>query len=208
VTDAHATRPRLRTILAIGGMLIVIIAVVAFYKYRESWPRGEALCTALAPLILGQASPPERLNCDQLKPEATEQAQVARAILGNYIETRKNASRWSGIHWGFTFLAAALSALAGLLLKLESVLKDEKIKKDVASVLAVTAAILITISTSGDFGRKWQANRIAAAELEKLGYEFLGKNGENPREYFDAIAQILHKRHLGIVGSMDQVQSE
>jgi hypothetical protein len=59
--------------------------------------------------------------------------------------------------------------------KLESILRNEAIKKDVAA--AVAAAILITISTSGDFQRKWQANRTAAAELERIGYDFLEKSG-------------------------------
>jgi len=71
-------------------------------------------------------------------------------------------------------------------------------------LFSVTAAVLITISTSGDFQRKWQANRIAAAELERTGYELLEKDAADPRAYFSSIAQILHNRHVAIVGSMEQ----
>jgi hypothetical protein len=52
-------------------------------------------------------------------------------------------------------------------LKLETLLGNEALKKDCAALLSVAAALLVTLSTSGDFQRKWQANRIAAAEAGK-----------------------------------------
>jgi hypothetical protein len=145
--------------------IIITIAVVGtWWKLAEfgSATRGEALAEALQAVI---------------EKKDTEESLVASAILTNYQETRTNAARWSGVYWGSTFIAAALSALAGLVLKLESILRNEAIKKDVAAAFAVAAAILITISTSGDFQRKWQANRTAAAELERIGYDFLEKSG-------------------------------
>ncbi len=105
---------------------------------------------------------------------------MARVIWDNYREARANASRWSGVYWGLTFAAAVLSALAALVLKLETFVKSEGTKKDLAALLSVAAALMITISTSGDFQRKWQANRIAAAELERTGYEFLEKEWRRP----------------------------
>ena len=63
---------------------------------------------------------------------------------------------------------------------------------------------MITISTSGDFQRKWQANRIAAAELERTGYEFLEKDGAEARSYLAAVGPILLRRHLAIVGGSEQ----
>jgi hypothetical protein len=135
--------------------------------------------------------------------EITEQSIAATAIRTNYLEIRGNASRWSGIYWGCTFAAALFSALAGLILKLESLPIEEKPRKDISATLAVTAAILITISTSGDFQRKWQANRIAAAELERAGYTFLAAGGETPRSVHATIGKILHRRHMAIVGSTE-----
>lgn len=171
-------------LLAVG-----VAGVWWFVQDREAWPRGEALGAALRPIVEGKDS---------------EQALVARAIWENYLETRSNASRWSGVYWGLTFVAAALSALAALVLKLETLIKNEGAKKDVAAMLSVTAALLITISTSGDFQRKWQANRIAAAELERTGYEFLEKDGADARSYLAAVGQSLLRRHTAIVGSSDQ----
>ncbi len=174
---------------------IVLIAALAtavswwVLENRNTWPRGQALADALTPVTL---------ETD------TDRALVAQTILTNYREVRANAKRWSGIYWGCTFVAALFSALAGLVLKLESLPLGEKAKKDIAAVLAVSAAILVTISTSGDFQRKWQANRIAAAELEQAGYSFLADPAGAPRPYLNVVARILHQRHLAIVGLTEE----
>lgn len=189
MSSSGSSRSRVRALLAIVVVSALGILVWWLFEYRDNWPRGEALGFALRPLIGKQN---------------TDQSLVARAIWDNYLETRSNASRWSGIYWGFTFLAAALSALAGLILKLEAFVTNEGMKKDIAALFSIAAALLITISTSGDFQRKWQANRIAAAELERIGYELLAKNTADPRTYLSSVAQILHNRHVAIVGSMEQ----
>lgn len=190
MSNLEYSRSRVQALLAVVIIFALGISVWWwFFEYRPSWPRGEALRDALEFLI-------DKKN--------TDQSLVASAIWDNYLETRTNASRWSGIYWGFTFLAAALSALAGLILKFEAFVKNEGVKKDIAALFSVAAALLITISTSGDFQRKWQANRIAAAELERIGYELLENSAADPRTYFASIAQILHNRHVAIVGSMEQ----
>jgi len=177
--------------LVVAGLVLCVLLAGTwwFLADRDTWPRGEALQVALRPLV-------DKQNSDQ--------SLVAQAILNNYLETRANASRWSGIYWGCTFVAAALSALAALILKLETVIQNEGAKKDLAALFAVVAALLITISTSGDFQRKWQANRIAAAELEKTGYDFLEKDTVEARSYLASVGQILLKRHMAIVGSTEQ----
>ena len=178
-----------RTATAVLAFGVLVAGVWWFFHYRSTWPRGEALCTALAPLIGGT-------NADA--------SLTASAILDNYIETRTNASRWSGIYWGFSFGVVVLSVLAALILKLESFLKNEGVKKDIAAMLSVCAALLVTVSTSGDFHRKWQANRIAAAELERLGYQFLVQPDARPRAYLSSVATILHTRHVSIVGMSER----
>jgi hypothetical protein len=175
--------------------IVIVLALVGAWRPLAEVgdaTRGEALATALEPVI---------------EQENTDESLVARAILTNYQETRMNAARWSGIYWGSSFAAAALRGLAGLVLKLESILKNEAVKKDVAAAFAVTAAVLITISTSGDFQRKWQANRTAAAELERLGYDFLAMRGASPRSYLAAVGKILMTRHSAILGSTDPART-
>jgi len=120
VSSSESSRSRVRPLIAVVVIFALGIAVWWFFEYRDTWPRGEALGVALRPLI-------DKQN--------TDQSLVARAILDNYLETRSNASRWSGIYWGFTFLAATLSALAGLILKFETIIKNDGVKKDIAGVV-------------------------------------------------------------------------
>lgn len=135
---------------------------------------------------------------------ATDQrAIVASTLVKDYLEDRSNAADWSMVYWGCAFVAAAFSAMAALILKFESFLHDEKIKKDVASTLAVVSAILVTLSSSGRFSDKWQANRLAAAELESVGYAFLKTDGENPQQYYEQMKRIQYARQLAIIGRHD-----
>ncbi len=190
MSDSPASSsPALRVLIAALVFGALVAAGWWLLEEKDTWPRGEALTTALRPLIEKQSN---------------DQSLVARIILDSYLETRSNASRWSGVYWGCVFAAAALSALAALVLKFETVFKSEGVKKDMAATLSVCAALLITISMSGDFQRKWQANRIAAAELERTGYEFLEKDGANPRSFLAPVAQTLLRRQMAIVGGTEQ----
>ena len=175
----------LRVLVVVGVVVALIGGTWWFFEYRNSWPRGEALGVAMQSVISG----PQQ-----------DQSLVARVILENYRETRTNASRWSGIYWGFTFFAAIFSALAALVLKVETIIRNEGAKKDIAALLSVAAALLVTVSTSGDFQRKWQANRVAAAELERTGYSFLENNAAEPRTYLASVGDILLRRSLAIAG--------
>lgn len=189
MTDSNTRESRAPAVIGLIALVILGAGAWWFFEDRSGWPRGEALDTALKSLI-------DRQNADQ--------SLVARVILDSYAEARANASRWSGVYWGFTFAAAVFSALAGLILKFETILKSESLKKDVAAILSVSAAIMITVSTSGDFQRKWQANRVAAAELERAGYELLQHDGADARSYLETVGRILLKRHLSIVGNSEE----
>ena len=183
-TDSQPSRKYAPLLVGVG--LVFLIAIFWFFLNREFWPRGEALHEALHSFAVGKDA---------------DQATVAQAIWANYLEARTNASWWSAIFFGFTFGAAGMSALAGLILKFESLVSNESQKKDIAAALSVLAAVLVTISSSGDFQRKWQANRVAAAELERAGYQMLEDNGANPRRHFADMGKILLDRHMSIVGT-------
>lgn len=190
MTDIARVWTPLRIVLALTSVVVVIGIALWILDFRDSGVRGEALGVALQSVI----------EDDSQK----EQSLVARIILTNYFDTRANAARWSGIYWGCTFLAAIFSALAALVLKIETLIKNEGAKKDLAALLAVTAALLVTISTSGDFQRKWQANRVAAGELERTGYLFLENNGVAPRTYLAAVGDTLLRRQLAIAGGSEK----
>jgi hypothetical protein len=170
-----------------GALLLALAAwFLWFDKGFDNALRGEALVEAMKPLTSGGRS---------------DETVVAAAILRSYEETRQIAALWSGLYWGFSWAAAVLGALAGLVLKVESFLANEKVKKDIAATLTVTAAILVTVSTGGEFHRKWQANRTAAAEIEHLGYAFLESGAKDPRNYLGPLRAILLRRHQSILGS-------
>lgn len=180
-------------ILVIVAVVLAVLGAAIFYWTRacdtacsssDVKGRGEGLVTALAPYG------------DQK--DATGVA--AATLISNYEEDRANAVRWSGIYWWCVFAAAGFSAIAGVILKLESIIPNDKVKKDVAALLAVTAAILVTLSSSGRFSDKWQANRLAAAQLERLGYEFLADSARDPAKYYHEMRDIQYARQLTIIG--------
>jgi len=172
---------------------LVVLAGVGYLIAVDSQLRGGALDDAMQTVL-------DKNDVDAVT--------VGKAILASHRETRQIASIWSFLYWGFAWGAAALSALAGLVLKVESFFPDEKRKRDLAALLTVVSAILVTISTGGDFQRKWQANRTASAEIERTGYAFLEKNGENPRGFLLEVGNSLEKRHLAILGSSDSRKAE
>jgi hypothetical protein len=72
----------------------------------------------------------------------------------------------------------------------------------------VVSAILVTLSGAGRFSDKWQANRLAAAELESVAYEFLKTNGEDPLQYYEKMKQIQYARQLAIIGKQEKREFE
>jgi len=167
-------------------LLFAVVILAGWYLLEHGWIGSDALATALKPIIDGKN---------------TENAAIASTILQTYRDTRFNASAWSFIYWGLTFFSAIASALSALILKFETIIKNEGIKKDIAASFSVLAALLITISTSGDFQRKWQANRIAAAELEHLAYSFISENMTDAHKYMSSVGEILLNRNLAIAGN-------
>jgi hypothetical protein len=63
--------------------------------------------------------------------------------------------------------------MAALLLKLELLGGRPKLRNDLAAIMATVAALLVTMSTTGEFQHRWQANRIAASAMQILAYELV-----------------------------------
>jgi hypothetical protein len=128
---------------------------------------------------------------------------IGTAIVDNYTEYRNNSIRWSGTFHSCLFFSAALGAFAGLVLKLSFFLRNEDLKKDLAAFSAMASALLITFSTVGNFQTHWQANRLAAARLESLGYEFVTAQNRDPAYFSKKMEEISMGRNQEIVGSSD-----
>ena len=181
-----------KTQIIVGIGILAALGIGYYCQGSGDHLRGEALKQALDPIIAKDG----------------DDALVARTILQNYEETRQIASNWSGLYWSFCWISAALGALAGFILKVESFIPDEKRKKDIAAFLATAAALMMAVSTSGDFQRKWQANRMAAAEIERTGYAFLESRTVSGKAYLAEVGDALKKRHAAILGTDQRKPAE
>jgi hypothetical protein len=98
--------------------------------------------------------------------------------------------------------------MAALLLKLEK-LSEYKYRNDIIATMATISALLVTLSTTVDFQRKWRANRIAAAAMENLAYELLRPSAAEHREFIlTRIQEINNARNAGIVGDAPETSSK
>jgi hypothetical protein len=96
-----------------------------------------------------------------------------------------------------------------LLLKLEMLSERPKLRNDLAASLATIAALLVTLSTAGDFQRKWRANRIAASAMENLAYDVLRPAAAtNLDTLLTRIQAINDARNAGIVGEAFEAQRD
>ena len=77
----------------------------------------------------------------------TDEQRIGQIIFDSYNEYRADARNWSAVYFGCLFFSAACAALAGVVIKLEFFLKNEGFKKDLAAVLAMLSALLVTLST-------------------------------------------------------------
>jgi hypothetical protein len=124
-------------------------------------------------------------------------------VVKTYREYRGNTIKWSAAYFGCLFGSAFLSAMAGLLLKLELLGSYPKARNDLAAAMATVAALLVTLSTTGDFQRKWQANRAAAAAMENLAYELVRPAAATSLDAILTRIQIINDaRNRGIIGEM------
>ena len=124
-------------------------------------------------------------------------------VVKNYREYRGNTIKWSAAYFGCLFGSAFLSAMAGLLLKLEILGSYPKARNDLAAAMATVAALLVTLSTTGDFQRKWQANRAAAAAMENLAYELIRPSAATSLDaILTRIQTINDARNRGIIGEL------
>jgi hypothetical protein len=172
--------------LIVTALFLAAAAAVLLitFKVSQSVPRGEAVRKIAA------------------MQTAVEQKDLAELIVTNYEEYRGNTVRWSATYFTCVFLSAAFSALAGFVLKVKMFAKLSVAKEDLAALLAMLAALLVTLSTAGDFQRKWQSNRIAAGETEALAYDLLkAPLSDGDRESMIAsLKEISLHRNQGIVG--------
>lgn len=177
--------------LVVTLFLVAVIAVAGIVAWRAySAPRGIAVDAIVT-----------SVKADNLKT-------LGEAVRTNYSEYRDNSMRWSIIFFSCTMLSAVFSAFAGFVLKIKAFSDAQNTKEDMAALLAMLAALLITVSTAGDFQRKWTANRIAAADTEALAYDLLkdGFGNADKDNLIKKLKEIAATRNREIVGDKPAVE--
>jgi len=116
-----------------------------------------------------------------------------------------NGSRlWSAVHHWSLGVSAVTSALAAVVIKLNW-LKEAwpsvyASRDDVVAILAALATIITAVSAAGNFGRKWQTNRISRGRIERLQV-VLSDPAASASAIRDELQDIMKKHDEGIVGA-------
>ena len=116
-----------------------------------------------------------------------------------------NGSRlWSAVHHWSLGVSAVTSALAAVVIKLNW-LKEAwpavyANRDDVVAILAALATIITAVSAAGNFGRKWQTNRISRGRIERLQV-VLSDSTASASAIRDELQDIMKKHDEGIVGA-------
>jgi hypothetical protein len=117
---------------------------------------------------------------------------IEAAVEAYFQRFKSSTKAWSFCLYTSLFAAAALSAWAGVLPQLDSRAKD------IATVLAVTASLINTITAIGRFDQKWQASRKARSDVEKLHIMMLVKKDKS--EIGEQLGQIINNQSAGVIG--------
>lgn len=185
-------------------LMLVAIALVTFATIAASaLAQTETNNSANSNTAETKPSPTATAENAPLKLDSP-QAQMVREKFDQY---STYASRWSGVYWGSVFGAAILSALAGLTVKLDA-LKDKKLltlsQTDLAALLAGSAALLITISSAGDFAGKWRTNRTAKNRSEQLRNEVFYNPKLTSQEVGIKLNKIIDDQNNGVINAKDE----
>jgi hypothetical protein len=191
---SHPETPKRRLIPWVIALLLITAVALIVWKSLET-PRGLGLLNTFPKLLLEVPK---------------EEQMIGQIIFDSYKEYRDDARNWSAVYFGCLFFSAACAASAGFVIKLEFMLKNESLKKDVSALLAMLSALLITLSTTGGFHQRWWVNRLAAAKMEKLAYAFMTEDrNANLDAFSKRIQAISYERNEQIVSSdSDRPQSK
>lgn len=113
---------------------------------------------------------------------------------------RVGKSRWNFWYYSSMYGAVFFSATSALVLKLEMESLKGDWQSDAAALLATLAAILGTVSSTGNFERRWRTSRQARASMQKLQVDLQRPDADLlliSKEYKRAIDDY----QLGVVGN-------
>lgn len=170
--------------------IVVVLVLVALLVGKSSIFAWSASDSAVVEVLRERA------------PHMNEAQKGAALLVASIFDEYRNVARmWSAVYNGCVLGASALGLLAALVLKLESAPQLAKEKKDAAAALASIGAILAALSSSGDFQMKWQANRSAVAEVERIAVSLLAPTPPDLAAVYAELGSIAEDRHLKLIGA-------
>ena len=132
-----------------------------------------------------------------------------RAVLSKQIDDKfdwfnRGSRLWSVVHHWSLGLSGFFSAMAAVVLKINS-FKDAfpavyENRDDVVAGLAALATLITMLAASGGFGRKWQTNRMSRGRVERLKIA-LTDPAANAAEIRSELQDIIKKHDEAIVGT-------
>lgn len=87
---------------------------------------------------------------------------------------RRNRKLWGLAHHGTVVVSIVSSAIAAVLPQLVD-FTNSATQKNLTSILAGLTTILISLSTTVGFGKKWRACRLSNSKTRKLRNELIGR---------------------------------
>ena len=194
-TGAPPARPGQARVAATSGSLVRLVVIAAVLVVV-------AVLVSKSGVFAWNASDSAAIDALRERTQSMTEPQRGAALLiaAVFDEYRNIARMWSAVYNGCVLGAAALGILAALVLKLESAPKLALEKKDAAAALASVGAILAALSSSGDFQMKWQANRSAVADVERIAVRLLAPTSPNLDEIYAELGAIAEERHLKLIG--------
>jgi hypothetical protein len=130
------------------------------------------------------------------------------AKFNKYLEEKKSQYMWSRRYWSFlhnstTFLSIILSSAAAVISQLDIGPEDigtgrEALQKNLTTITAAMAALLLGLNSAGRFQAKWQRARISNSEIERLEVEV--SETTLSRAHSAKLKQIIESHDSGIAG--------
>lgn len=141
-------------------------------------------------------TPPEIGNNSKIALNEESPAMHKKKLLDKVENKCKEYKRyqwnWSWAHHTFTWGAAIFSAASALVIKLD-IISAQRIRDNVAAILAVIATTLITIMTTGGFHGSWRANLRARYDLEQLANEIDADPAPDVQKYTKRLNDIINE---------------
>jgi hypothetical protein len=113
---------------------------------------------------------------------------------------RDGKGRWNFWYYSGMYGAVMFSAASALVLKLDMERLKGDWQTDAAALLATLAAILGTVSSTGNFERRWRTSRLARASMQKLQVDL-----QRPDADLNSIAneykRTIDNYQVGVVGN-------